>query len=30
MTVHGSVALVTGGNRGLGDCFVRALLDGSG
>ena len=27
MTVHGSVALVTGGNRGLGDTFVRALLD---
>ncbi|MCC9157901.1 SDR family oxidoreductase [Streptomyces parvulus] len=27
MTVQGSVALVTGGNRGLGDSFVRALLD---
>jgi NAD(P)-dependent dehydrogenase (short-subunit alcohol dehydrogenase family) len=27
MTLHGSVALVTGGNRGLGDRFVRALLD---
>jgi NAD(P)-dependent dehydrogenase (short-subunit alcohol dehydrogenase family) len=27
MTVHGSVALVTGANRGLGDRFVRALLD---
>lgn len=27
MTLNGSVALVTGGNRGLGDKFVRALLD---
>ncbi|MFG2356477.1 SDR family oxidoreductase [Streptomyces sp. NPDC048521] len=27
MTVNGSVALVTGGNRGLGDRFVRALLE---
>jgi NAD(P)-dependent dehydrogenase (short-subunit alcohol dehydrogenase family) len=27
MTVHGSVALVTGSNRGLGDSLVRALLD---
>jgi len=27
MTVNGSVALVTGGNRGLGDHLVRALLD---
>jgi NAD(P)-dependent dehydrogenase (short-subunit alcohol dehydrogenase family) len=27
MTLNGSVALVTGGNRGLGDKFVRALLE---
>ncbi|MFI8193266.1 SDR family oxidoreductase [Streptomyces sp. NPDC085946] len=27
MTLDGSVALVTGGNRGLGDKFVRALLE---
>ncbi|MEV4604019.1 SDR family oxidoreductase [Amycolatopsis sp. NPDC049253] len=27
MTVNGSVAFVTGGNRGLGAQFVRALLD---
>ncbi|QIQ01185.1 SDR family oxidoreductase [Streptomyces liangshanensis] len=27
MTVHGSVALVTGSNRGFGDKLVRALLD---
>ncbi|GAA4492644.1 SDR family oxidoreductase [Actinoallomurus oryzae] len=27
MNVHDSVALVTGGNRGLGDRFVRALLE---
>jgi NAD(P)-dependent dehydrogenase (short-subunit alcohol dehydrogenase family) len=27
MTLTGSVALVTGGNRGLGDKFVRALLE---
>jgi NAD(P)-dependent dehydrogenase (short-subunit alcohol dehydrogenase family) len=27
MSVHDSVALVTGGNRGLGDRFVRALLE---
>ncbi|MBC2869594.1 SDR family oxidoreductase [Streptomyces mexicanus] len=27
MTVNGSVAFVTGGNRGLGDRFVRALLE---
>jgi len=26
-TLNGSVALVTGGNRGLGDKFVRALLE---
>ncbi|GHJ42308.1 SDR family oxidoreductase [Streptomyces sp. TS71-3] len=27
MQINGSVALVTGGNRGLGEQFVRALLD---
>ncbi|GGV82779.1 SDR family oxidoreductase [Streptomyces griseoloalbus] len=27
MTLNGSVALVTGGNRGLGDKFVQALLE---
>ena len=27
MTLNGSVALVTGGNRGLGEKFVRALLE---
>ncbi len=27
MTVNGSIALVTGANRGLGDRFVRALLE---
>ncbi|MYS19807.1 Short-chain dehydrogenase [Streptomyces sp. DvalAA-14] len=27
MKINGSVALVTGGNRGLGERFVRALLD---
>jgi NAD(P)-dependent dehydrogenase (short-subunit alcohol dehydrogenase family) len=25
--IEGAVALVTGGNRGLGKAFVRALLD---
>ncbi|MEC3998588.1 SDR family oxidoreductase [Actinacidiphila sp. DG2A-62] len=28
MKINGSVALVTGGNRGIGAHFVRALLDG--
>src|SRR5450432_354141 len=27
MNINGSVALVTGGNRGLGKAFVQALLD---
>lgn len=27
MQIEGAVALVTGGNRGLGDQFVKALLD---
>lgn len=28
MKINGSVALVTGGNRGIGEQFVKALLDG--
>ena len=27
MQIEGSIALVTGGNRGLGKAFVQALLD---
>src|SRR5215469_3180357 len=27
MNIQGSIALVTGGNRGLGKAFVQALLD---